>query len=102
MRNIKSFAILLLLVISKITSAQYTDRYWCFGDSAGVDFNVLTNPIPANSVLRSRGTCASICDSSGQLLLYCGSPQVSLWLAGTGIETFGYVLNKFHLLVDNG
>jgi hypothetical protein len=102
MKAIRSLLVFVLLLMAGGANAQYTDRYWCFGDSAGIDFGVLTNPIPANSVLRSRGTCASICDSSGQLLLYCGSPQVSLWLAGTGIATFGYLLNRYHQLVDNG
>ncbi|MBK6445093.1 MAG: hypothetical protein IPF81_07205 [Bacteroidetes bacterium] len=63
MKNL--FFLLLFILSASYASAQFTDRYWCFGDSAGIDFRNLNNPIPGESVLRSRGTCASICDSSG-------------------------------------
>ena len=47
---------LLLLFIftyaSTLVNAQFTDRYWAFGDSAGIDFNNLNNPVPGHSILR--------------------------------------------------
>jgi hypothetical protein len=95
---------LLLFVFSfaaLIVNAQFTDRYWCFGDSAGIDFSNLNNPSAAHSVLRARGTCASICDSAGNLLFYSGSPDVNLWL-NTFSHNEGYVLNRNHLLMQNG
>jgi len=93
---------MLFLFITTFTNAQFTDRYWTFGDSAAIDFSNLSNPVPAFSILRSRGTCASICDSTGSLLFYCGSPQVPPFPSGSGGIKYGYVVNKNHLLMNNG
>ncbi len=96
------FLILILFFIATTASAQYTDRYWVFGDSAGIDFKIPSNPQPANSILRVRGTCASICDSAGDLLFYCGSPNWTEWLNPNGPIRFGTVVNKNHEIVDSG
>ena len=98
----RSLFIFLFLLVNTITSAQYTDRYWVFGDSAGIDFKIPSNPQPANSILRVRGTCASICDSAGDLLFYCGSPNWTEWLNPNGPIRFGTVVNKNHEIVDSG
>lgn len=82
-------------------SAQFTDRYWCFGDSAAIDFRNLNNPVPATSILRSRGTCASICDSSGNLLFYASDPHVDLWENG-GVLKVGYIVNKNDQIMEGG
>ncbi|MBK9541474.1 MAG: T9SS type A sorting domain-containing protein [Bacteroidetes bacterium] len=99
MKNL--FFLLLFILSASYASAQFTDRYWCFGDSAGIDFRNLNNPIPGESVLRSRGTCASICDSSGNLLFYCGDPHVDLWLQ-PGTHFLGMILNKNHEIMEGG
>jgi hypothetical protein len=96
------FLALILFFIATTASAQYTDRYWVFGDSAGIDFKIPSNPQPANSILRVRGTCASICDSAGDLLFYCGSPNWVEWLNPNGPIKFGTVVNKNHQIVDSG
>jgi hypothetical protein len=94
---------LFFILFTTSLSAQYTDRYWAFGDSAGIDFKNLANPQPANSVLRVRGSCASICDSAGDLLFYCGSPNWQKWLLPTGPgPKFGYVINKNHQTMFSG
>ncbi|MFN0189889.1 MAG: T9SS type A sorting domain-containing protein [Bacteroidia bacterium] len=94
--------LLLFILFTTTVNAQYTDRYWAFGDSAGIDFKNLANPQPANSVLRVRGSCASICDSAGDLLFYCGSPNWQQWLTPNGIVTDGYVINKNHQTMFSG
>ncbi len=94
--------LLFFLLINATASAQYTDRYWAFGDSAGINFKNLSNPQPANSILRVRGTCASICDSSGDLLFYCGSPNWQQWLAPNNIFTDGTVINRNHQVFESG
>ena len=81
--------------------AQFTDRFWCFGDSAAIDFHNLANPVPSTCILRSRGTCATICDSSGNLLFYASDPHVDLWLI-PGTYDFGYIVNKNNQIMDNG
>ena len=92
----------ILILASASLSAQFTDRYWAFGDSAGIDFKNLSNPQPANSILRVRGTCASICDSVGDLLFYCGSPNWSYWLNGISVTRYGNVIDKNHNTMQSG
>ena len=94
--------LLLFILFTTSVSAQFTDRYWAFGDSAGIDFKNLANPQPANSILRVRGTCASICDSAGDLLFYCGSPNWSQWMAPNNIFTDGTVVSKNHSVMQSG
>jgi len=97
---------IILLFIFFVSSfdldAQFTDRYWTFGDSAAIDFKNISNPVPSMSILRSRGTCASICDSSGNLLFYGGSPLLSEWIGGSTSCCFSFVVNKNHQIMDNG
>jgi hypothetical protein len=101
MRKILS-SIIILTLFGHVAIAQFTDRYWTFGDSAAINFSNLSNPISAVSMLRSRGSSASICDSAGNLLFYCGVPQVPPWPSGTGGLKYGYAVNKQHQLMDNG
>ena len=93
--------ILACLLAYMQAKSQFTDRYWVFGDSAAIDFSNLTNPLPGESILRSRGTCVSICDSSGQLLFYAGAPNTLLWPATT-VYYLGHVVNRNHQLMENG
>jgi hypothetical protein len=86
-----------MLAFSTLSPSQNTDRYWVFGDSAAIDFRNLANPVPAVSMVRSRGTSASICDSLGNLLFYCGTPKVFL---SSGKK--GFISNKNHQEMDNG
>jgi len=102
MKVVKSLLVFVFLLVGGNVIAQNTDRYWVFGDSAGIDFNNLASPVPAHSILQSRGTCASICDSVGNLLFYSGSPLKTLWLSGLGNLKFGFLVNKNHQLMQNG
>ncbi len=81
--------------------AQFTDRYWAFGDSSAIDFRNLTNPLPDQSIVRVRGDCSSICDSLGNLLFYTASPDIYLWTQTTYYK-IGYVVNKNHQYMNNG
>ena len=92
----------IFILFNTSLSAQFTDRYWAFGDSAGIDFKNLANPQPANSILRVRGTCASICDSAGDLLFYCGSPNWAQWRTPNTIFTDGTVVSKNHVVMESG
>jgi hypothetical protein len=96
--------LVILLGLSSSSHAQFTDRFWTFGDSAAIDFKNLSNPIPDSSILRVRGSCASICDSSGDLLMYCGSPNQDIWRPAGPPYTYnmGYLINKFHHKILNG
>ncbi len=102
MKAIKSLLVFILLIVAGLANAQFTDRYWAFGDSAGIDFKNTFNPQAANSILRVRGTCASICDSAGELLFYTGSPNWIEWLNPAGLVKFGTVVSKNHQTMQNG
>lgn len=75
--------------------AQQQNFNWCFGDSSGIDFNILTNPQSFNSGLRTRGSCASISDSSGNLLMYAFTRAT---VPGNTTKVF----NNQHQLIQNG
>jgi hypothetical protein len=92
--------IFLILINSVYSHAQFTDRFWAFGDSSAIDFSNLSNPTPSTSILQARGTCASISDSVGSLLFYSASPKVSNWL--NGINQMGYVIDRNNLEMESG
>ena len=69
-RLLKTLSSLLLLILSYTNNfAQGRNNIWCFGDSAGIDFNQ-SPPVPIVTSVRSRGSCVSIADSLGNLLFY--------------------------------
>lgn len=49
-----------LFLSAMSAKAQFTDRYWAFGDSAGIDFKNLSNPQPANRVLEQGELCIAL------------------------------------------
>ncbi len=73
--------ILLLITVSGI--CQNRNSIWCFGDSAGIDFSDIHNPVTYISVMDGRGSCVSICDSTGLLQFYADTymplAQVCVW-----------------------
>ena len=78
---------------------QSKNAIWCFGDSAGVDFNNTANPIPFISGMNAKGTCASISDISGNLKFYCASPDIeNFW---NGVSQLGIVYNREHQKMYN-
>ena len=99
-RMLRGWTLFFLLVCLNV-NAQFTDRYWAFGDSAAIDFSIPSNPVPGTSILRVRGTCVSICDSTGELLFYAASPYVPYWLSGSTYKE-GYVVNKNNEMMENG
>jgi len=80
--------------------AQNRNNNWTFGDSCGVRFNSAGIDSFYTTSVKSRGTCASISDSLGNLLFYAASPKLSFWQ--TGIYAQGVVYNKNHQEMQNG
>ncbi len=64
-----SIVILMMFLITGV-NAQHRNDKWCFGDSAGIDFSNLAQPVPIHSSVKSRGSCVSICDNNSNLLFY--------------------------------
>lgn len=87
-----------LLLISN-ANAQYSNN-WCFGDSAGINFNN-TPPTTFTSAVKSRGSCASISDSLGNLLFYYSYDPTAI-LTGQNPFNGGEVYTSTHQLMQNG
>ena len=69
---------------------------WCFGDSAGIDFNTPSNPVFFTNSVVSRGTAVSISDTYGSLQFYAHT------VSGAGGITTGKIWNKNNQLLANG
>ncbi|MFN8235935.1 MAG: hypothetical protein U0X89_07385 [Bacteroidia bacterium] len=61
---------ILSLVLTGELTAQNRNSIWCFGDSAGINFSNINNPVPFTSSVEGRGSCVSIADNNGNLLFY--------------------------------
>ncbi|WP_452602772.1 T9SS type B sorting domain-containing protein [Pontimicrobium sp. MEBiC06410] len=92
--NIKAInivLIVLMLVFSRIVVAQNETNIWYFGENAGLDFNS-GMPVPLlDGALNTEEGCATIADTSGNLLFY--TDGVTVWnrnhtvmLNGTGLN----------------
>lgn len=75
--------------------AQKRNNIWCFGDSAGVNFNF---PIPQTFTTQSktRGSATSIADTSGNLIFYT---SYTPW--GTNTRRVR-VFNNLNQIIQNG
>jgi hypothetical protein len=82
--KITSIATIFLLLIASIQPciAQKRGAVWCFGDSALVDFSDTSNIVTGYSSVKSRGSCASISDTTGNLLFYV-SYDPTVMISGT-------------------
>jgi Secretion system C-terminal sorting domain len=85
---------------STICFSQKEGNIWCFGDSAGIDWNDAQNPILFKTARVSRGSCTSIADSLGSLLFYKGT---TLYIGDTcpNVE-FGRVFSKDNSIMEGG
>ena len=87
-----------LICCAYFANAQKQGSVWCFGDSALVDFSDTANIITGSSMVKSRGSCASIADSSGNLLFYV-SYDPTVIIAGTDpVKAY----NSNHQVMANG
>ena len=64
----KIISVLIILITTNNVIAQNRNSIWAFGDSAGIDFNS-NPPVAFYSVMDGRGSCSSISDIFGNLLL---------------------------------
>ena len=90
----KKIILILLMQINLNCMAQNQNSVWIFGDSAGIDFSNLNNPQPVSSIMRGRGSSASISDSTGSLLFYSYTAHTT--------DTGTRVINSLHQLMNNG
>jgi hypothetical protein len=92
----KIFICIAILSLPYYAIGQKQGNIWCFGDSSGIDFNTLINPIPSNSSMVSRGSCLSHCDKNGNLLYYSSTD------AANASFTSAKIWNKNHSVMDGG
>ena len=85
--------LLFLICIPFATQAQKQDYIWCFGDSAGLDFNSGI-PVPFQSGMRAHEAATAISSKQGSLLFYCGDRSFSTFYSG--------VRNQNHQMMQNG
>src|SRR5262245_54417420 len=77
----KKIIFLITLALPLFCTAQKRDNVWCFGDSAGIDFNSGV-AVPITSSVNSSGSCASVSDTAGNLLFYVAYDPTAL-ISGT-------------------
>ena len=83
----------LLILNSGLATAQYNGNYWCFGDSAFIDWSSPQSPVIGSAAFNWRSGSATIGDTSN-LLLYSG-------VLNNIAPNNGYVWNRFHQQVLN-
>nr|MBK9652652.1 WD40 repeat domain-containing protein [Bacteroidota bacterium] len=83
------------ILICSHCCGQNRNNIWCFGDSAGIDFSNINNPIPIHSAIKSRGSCVSIADTNSQVL-FSAYTRAGIWGKTTLVK------NKQNKLMLNG
>lgn len=91
------FILFSLILISFFSLGQNRNSVWCFGDSAGIDFTNLTNPIPFSSGMDSRGSCVSIADTNGNLIMYAATMPYF----GPSSARATKIFNSQHLMLND-
>src|ERR1700744_3730322 len=97
MKKIIFVFIYLLLLTPVICFSQGENNIWCFGLELGLNFNT-DPPTFFETNMRVFEGCASVCDSSGQLLFYTSGAYVwdkngNLMPGGQGLMGKGEVSN---------
>jgi hypothetical protein len=83
-----------LFFVSYNLYGQNQNSIWIFGDSAGIDFTNLNNPIPIASSMVGRGSCVSIADTSSNLLFYSNTRG--------GAGNTGIIWDQTNQVLQNG
>ena len=96
MIQLKPLFIVVFMFCSSYSIAQNRNNIWCFGDSSGIDFGSAPNPTTFRTSVVSRGSCASIADTNGNLLFYSHTRSG----IGNGLTTL--VFDSTHNLMQNG
>jgi len=75
---------------------------WCFGYNSTLDFNS-GNPVPVSgSAMKAEEAASSICDKSGNLLMYCDGQKIynkSHQIMQNGSYLFGHVSSSMGALI---
>ena len=99
MKKLSILIFFLCNLFSQISHAQYTNNIWCFGDSAGINFNT-SPPSTYTSGLRTKSCAATISDSTGTILFYGSTYDDST--NSSGSSQSGILKNRIHQTMQNG
>jgi len=92
---LRTFTLLIAFLINpNDTFSQGRNATWCFGDSAGIQFNS-GGVVGITSVLQAQEASACISDSTGNLIFYAGS------LEGNS-SYYANIYNYMNQLLSNG
>lgn len=91
--HLKNLLLFLSLLFYNNATAQNRNSVWIFGDSARIDF-VNGTATAGSSVVRSRGSCVSIADSTGLLFYGFTKPSTGFYSAK--------IINRNNVLMDGG
>jgi hypothetical protein len=95
MRYMQFYFMPLAFILYALPLCAQRNNIWCFGDSAGINFNNGSLPYPISSAFRTRGTCTSIADSNGDLLFYTNTRS------GQPGDKTGLIWNKNNQIMLN-
>jgi hypothetical protein len=96
MKYIRFYFLVYSFLISSLPIFAQRNNVWCFGDSSGINFNNGGTPFPITTAFRTRGTCASIADTTGNLLIYANTRS------GQPGDKTGLIWNRNNQILLNG
>jgi len=91
MRCFPKIIVLFIILLTQISFAQKEASIWYFGANAGLDFNTGTPVALLDGALNTGEGCATISDSSGNLLFY--TDGITVWNRNHNIMLNGTDLN---------
>ena len=83
-----------LLLLPGMVQGQYNNNFWLFGDSVGINWTNPTSPVLFKSMIKGRGSCVSLSDSSG-VIIYSHSNYT------TSLFNQSKTYNKYNLPIKN-
>ena len=101
MHLIRCISAAILCCCAFSSQSQNKNSVWVFGDSALIDFSDTANILTGQSSVNSRGSCASISDTAGNLLFYTGYDDDVYSIGGPPFNG-GEVWNNLHQTMQNG
>lgn len=90
-----------LLLISFCSFGQGRNTNWVFGHQTGLRFSGVQPPTPFSSSVVTRGSCASISDSTGKLLFY-SAPDTMETQQGIAVGFNGNIYDTSGAIMQNG
>ncbi|MBL0050566.1 MAG: hypothetical protein IPP29_03115 [Bacteroidetes bacterium] len=90
-----------IIALPTLCFAQKQGAVWCFGDSALINFADTSNITKATSSVKSRGSCASISDSAGNLIMYSSYDNDTYTIGGPPFQD-GEIFTSQNTTMQNG